>query len=78
MDSIEEILCQDEVKGLIDEICKDIEDFSKVDFIHIQWAKKDEKVQGGYYGTLDTILANLEKAKFLLMCKEAGGGEDKG
>ena len=73
MSGVDEILNEDEVKHSIDELCKDIEDFSKVDFVHLLWGKKDEVVKGRYYGELDTLLANLEKAKFLLLARESGG-----
>ena len=73
MSDLDEILNEDEVKQSIDELCEDIKDFSKVDFIHLLWSKKDEMVKGRYYGELDTLLANLEKAKFLLLSRESEG-----
>ena len=73
MSEMDEILNEDEVKHSIDELCEDIKDFSKVDFVHLLWAKKDEIVKSRYYGNLDTLLANLEKAKFLLLSRESSG-----
>jgi len=73
MSNLDEILNEDEVKTSIDELCEDIKDFSQIDFVHLLWAKKDEMAKGRYYGTLDVLLANLEKAKFLLLARESGG-----
>lgn len=72
MDGIDEILYEDDVKQAIDELCEDIKDFGKVDFVHILWAKRDGDTKGRYYGELDTLLSNLEKAKFLLLIREVG------
>ena len=73
MSDIDEILDEDNIKDAIDELCDDIKDFDKVDFVHLLWGKKDEDVKGRYYGTLDTLLANLEKAKFLILTRESEG-----
>jgi len=70
MSNLDNILNEDEIKASIDELCEDIKDFSGVDFVHLLWCKKDELVKGRYYGELDTLLANLEKAKFLLLSRE--------
>lgn len=69
MEGIEEILNEDSVKCAIDELCEDIKDFAKVDFVHILWAKEGEAIKGRYYGELDTLLASLEKAQFLLLIR---------
>ena len=73
MSDLDEILNEDEVKHSIDELCEDIKDFSRVDFVHLLWAVKDGTGKGRYYGELDTLLANLEKAKFLLLSRESEG-----
>ena len=73
MNSLDEILNEDNVKHCIDELCEDIENFEQVDFVHILWARKDKKVKGRYYGELDTLLANLTKAQYLLLSHEAEG-----
>lgn len=67
MDNIDEILNENSVKDAIDELCEDIRDFGELDFVHILWGKKDGQVKGRYYGELDTLLANLLKAQFLLL-----------
>ena len=67
MNSMEEILNEDSVKGAIDELCEDIKDFNELDFVHILWGKRDGLPKGRYYGELDTILANLSKAQFILL-----------
>jgi len=67
MDSVEEILGENSVKDAIDELCEDIKDFEELDFVHILWAKKEGQVKGRYYGELDSLLANLSKAQFLLL-----------
>ena len=78
MTDIDEILGEDSVKDAIDELCEDIKNFGDIDFVHLLWCKKGEDVKGRYYGTLDSILANLEKAKFLLVDKWSSGEiEDK-
>ena len=73
MSNLDEILNEDEVKHSIDELCEDITDFSQVNFVHLLWSKKDEIVKGRCYGELDILLANLERAKFLLMSRHSEG-----
>lgn len=75
-DTMDEIIHEDDIKGAINELCEDITDFSQLDFIHITWAKKNEKAKGRYYGELETLLANLEVAKFVLLTREIEVGEE--
>jgi len=74
MSGIDEILYEDDVKRAIDELWINVEDFDEVDFVHLLWAKQDGKVKGRYFGELDTLLANLVKAQFLLLQREDGEG----
>lgn len=73
MSGFDELLREDSLKTSIDELCEDIKIFGEVDFVHLIWAKQDGQVKGRYYGQLDTLLANLEKAKFVLLCAESEG-----
>ena len=73
MSDLDEILNEDEVKRSIDELCEDIKDFSQVNFVHLLWSKNDGIVKGRYYGELDILLANLERAKFLLLSRHSEG-----
>lgn len=73
MSGIDELLNEDSIKASIDELCEDIRSFKDVDFVHLLWAKQDGEIKGRYYGNLDTLLANLEKAKFLLLSTESEG-----
>lgn len=74
--SIEEILHEDSVKDAINELCEDIKDFEQVDFVHLLWAKKDGIPKGRYYGELDTLLATLAKAQFILLATQREGVEN--
>jgi hypothetical protein len=68
---IDELLHEDSVKRAIDELCQDIKDFEQIEFVHLLWSKKDENSKGRYYGTLDSLIANLARAEFLLIVHES-------
>ena len=70
MSDFDEIFYEDGVKNSIDELCKDIADFKEVEFVHLLWGKEDGTTKGRYYGPLNTLLTNLERAKFRLLVNE--------
>lgn len=72
--NVNRILGEENVKDSIDELCEDVKDFDKIDFLHIIWGKRNKKgnvdVMQRFFGAEDTLIAELGKAQFAFM-KEA-------
>lgn len=71
MDSMLEILGEDEIRDCVDELCEDLKDLGQVEFVHLLWARKDkDAVKERSYGCLETVVFNLERAKFEMLLRE--------